>query len=54
MVQEVGIPRNDLLARLAELPILRVVEGAVDGAAGYGAARVENAWWISTRGGGYM
>jgi hypothetical protein len=43
VVEEVRVPRDDLLARDAELPVLCVVKGAVDGAAGYGTAGIEDA-----------
>ena len=43
VVEEVGIACDYVFAGLAELAVLRVVEGAVDGAAGYGAAGEEDA-----------
>lgn len=43
MVEEVRVPGDYLFAADLELPVLGVVEGAVDGAACYGSAGVEDA-----------
>ena len=43
VVEQVRVACYDVFAGLAELPVLRVVKRAVDGAAGYGAAGEEDA-----------
>lgn len=43
MVEQVGVAGYDFLAGEGELAVLGVIEGAVDGAAGNGAACEEDA-----------
>ena len=43
VVEQVRIPGNDIFPRLANLPVLRVIQGTVDGSSGYGSAGEENA-----------